>query len=347
MNLTAADRRSARTFDRAVELWEEIGPDHEAVRQRLSIEGEKLRTKRGQDYDLAVSVPLLERWWSEGLERQVGQTSVPLRVAGQQVAADRKRKRLEEMAGGKLQVFERATIHLKKNPGQFDLVSAILRQQDKVADPPTVETLLAWWQNGLWVGTEQVRPAISDVVANHVALYEQQADSQAATFRRENKYETARGGLAALDVLAREQRHLRDVRAAMATGGTGKVGLDKVLVSLMESLAEDLADPGRLTPDRKYEWITRIQRLQAQTLQRQQALILAQNSLGEPGRSLVLGISAIGGSQDQGPTVLLDSSSASELAQRAQELRENMLAADQLPAALDQALEVEVSREGA
>ncbi len=346
MNLTAADKRSARTFDRAVELWEEIGPDHEAVRQRLSIEGEKLRTKRGQDYDLAVSVPLLERWWSEGLERQVGQASIPLRVAGHQVTADRKRKRLEELAGGKLQVFERATIHLKKNPGQFDLVSAILRQQDKVADPPTVETLLAWWQNGLWVGTEQVRPAISDVVANHVALYEQQADAQASTFRRENKYETARGGLAALDVLAREQRHLRDVRAAMATGGTEKVGLDRIAIVLMESLAEDLADPGRLTAERKYEWITRIQRLQLQTLQRQQALILAQNSLGEPGRSLVLGISSFGTTQDP-PATVLDSSSASELAQRARELAENMEAADRLPLALDQALEAEVSREGA
>jgi hypothetical protein len=268
-----------------------------------------------------------------------------LRVAGHQVTADRKRKRLEEMAGGKLQVFELATTHLKKSPGQFDTVAKFLRD-DKVADPPAVETLLAWWQNGLWVGSEQVRPPISDVVANHVALYEQQADTLASTFRRENKRSTAHGGLSALDVLALEQRNIRDVRIALA-GGQGKIGLDRVALALMASLAEDLADPTRLTPDRKYEWICRIGRLQHQAMQREQAAILAQNSLGEPGRSLVLGISAIGGSQDQGPTALLDSSSAAELAQRAQELRENMLAADQLPAALDQALEVEVSREGA
>ena len=332
MNLTAADRRSARTFDRAVDLWTEMGHDHEEVRQRLLIDVERVRGKRGQELDLAVTVQLLDRWWNQGLERQTGLTSTPLRAPGHQIVADRKRKRLEEVAGPKLQVFERATAHLKKNPGQFDLVAAILRQQDKVADPPTVETLLAWWQ--------------SDVVANHVALYEQQADAQASTFRRENKYETARGGLAALDVLAREQRHLRDVRAAMATGGTGKVGLDRIAIVLMESLAEDLADPGRLTAERKYEWITRIQRLQLQTLQRQQALILAQNSLGEPGRSLVLGISSFGATQDP-PAATLDSSSASELAQRARELAENMEAADRLPLALDQALEAEVSREGA
>jgi hypothetical protein len=132
----------------------------------------------------------------------------------------------------------------------------------------------------------------------------------------------------------------------MATGGTGKVGLDRIAIVLMESLAEDLADPGRLTAERKYEWITRIQRLQLQTLQRQQALILAQNSLGEPGRSLVLGISSFGATQDP-PAATLDSSSASELAQRARELAENMEAADRLPLALDQALEAEVSREGA
>lgn len=347
MNLSAADRRSARTFDRAVELWEEIGPDHEAVRQRLSIEGEKLRGKRGQDYDLAVSVPLLERWWSEGLERQVGQTSVPLRVAGHQVAADRKRKRLEEMAGGKLQAFELATTHLKKNPGQFDTVAAALRKPDaKIANPPTVETLLAWWQNGLWVGTEQVRPPISDVVANHIALFEQQADALASTFRRENKRSTAFSGSSALDVLALEQRNIREVRIALA-GGRGKIGLDDVALALMESIAEDLKDPSRLTLDRKYEWLCRIGRIQQQNAQRQQAAILAQNTLGIPSRSMVLGISSIGGSQDQAPSVLLDSSSAAELAQRAQELRENMLAADQLPATLKKALEVEVSREGA
>ena len=345
MNLTAADRRSARTFDRAVDLWTEMGHDHEEVRQRLLIDVERVRGKRGQELDAAVTAQLLDRWWNQGLERQTGLTSTPLRAPGHQIVADRKRKRLEEVAGPKLQVFERATAHLKKNPGQFDLVAAILRQQDKVADPPTVETLLAWWQNGLWVDSDQVRPPISDVVANHVALYEQQADAQASTFRRENKYETARGGLAALDVLAREQRHLRDVRAAMATGGTGKVGLDRIAIALMESLAEDLADPGRLTAERKYEWITRIQRLQLQTLQRQQALILAQNSLGEPGRSLVLGISSFGATQDP-PAATLDSSSASELAQRARELAENMEAADRLPLALDQALEAEVSREG-
>lgn len=346
MNLTAADKRSSRTFDRAVELWEEIGPDHEAVRQRLSIEGEKLRGKRGQDYDLAVSVPLLERWWSEGLERQVGQTSIPLRVAGHQVTADRKRKRLEEMAGGKLQVFELATTHLKKSPGQFDTVAAALRKPEaKIADPPTVETLLAWWQNGLWVGTDQVRPPISDVVANHLALYEQQADALASTFRRENKHATGHGGLLALDVLALEQRNIRDVRITMA-GSQGKIGLDRVALALMTSLAEDLAEPGRFTPDRKYEWINRIAKLQQQLMQREQVAILAQNTLGNPARSMVLGISSIGSSQDQ-PTVPLDASSAAEMAQRARELAENMDAADRLPAALDQALEAEVSREGA
>lgn len=346
MNLSAADRRSARTFDRAVDLWTEMGHDHEEVRQRLLIDVERVRGKRGQELDSAVTVQLLDRWWNQGLERQTGLTSTPLRAPGHQIVADRKRKRLEEVAGPKLQVFEQATAHLKKNPGQFDTVAAALRKPEaKIADPPTVETLLAWWQNGLWVGTDQVRPPISDVVANHLALYEQQADALASTFRRENKHATGHGGLLALDVLALEQRNIRDVRITMA-GGQGKIGLDRVALALMASLAEDLADPSRLTPDRKYEWITRISRLQHQVMQREQAAILAQNTLGNPARSMVLGISSIGSPQDQ-PAATLDSSSASELAQRARELAENMEAADRLPLALDQALEAEVSREGA
>lgn len=344
MNLSAADRRSARTFDRAVDLWTEMGHDHEEVRQRLLIDVERVRGKRGQELDSAVTVQLLDRWWNQGLERQTGLTSTPLRAPGHQIVADRKRKRLEEVAGPKLQVFEQATAHLKKNPGQFDTVAKFLRD-DKVSDPPTVETLLAWWQNGLWVDSDQVRPPISDAVANHIALYEQQADAQASTFRRENKRSTAHGGLSALDVLALEQRNIRDVRIAMA-GGQGKIGLDRVALALMASLAEDLADPSRLTPDRKYEWITRISRLQHQVMQREQVAILAQNTLGNPARSMVLGISSIGLPQDQ-PAATLDSSSASELRLRALELAENMGAAERLPLALDQALEAEVSREGA
>lgn len=353
--LHADDRRAARTFDRAAELWMVHGPDQEVVRLGVAADEERLRGRRGADLE-PVTVELLQRWWEEGLFRQAGSRLVPIRSPGKQVVEDARRRRLEEAAGDRLKVYDRAVEKLKQRPGQFDDVAAELRRDKAISDPPTAETLAAWWKLGLWVrdpgGSREeqpCRPPIVDVVSNHIALHEQQADHAAATFRRENKYSTARNGRTAVDVLDQQMALIR-LQGRAFVGDPDRPGLARVGLQLMQSLADDLSkaeDRGGMSMDKKHEWIVRIDRLMGTFQQRLQGIINAQTVLGGGDRTLVLGI-ATGptATTTEQPAAALDASTAAELAERARELAENMESVSRLPEALDQALETEVSRPG-
>jgi hypothetical protein len=187
------------------------------------------------------------------------------------------------------------------------------------------------------------------VVSNHIALAEQQADHAAATFRRENKFSTARNGRTAVDVLDQQMALIR-LQGRAFVGDPDRPGLARVGLQLMQSLADDLAQAeqkGGMTMDRKHEWLVRIDRLMGSFQSRLQGLINAQTILGGGDRAMVLGISAGPVQTTEQPAAMaLDASTAAELAERARELAENMEAAGRLPEVLDQALETEVSRPG-
>lgn len=356
MTASKRDQREERTFDRAVELLDTYPGDFPEVRRQLQVEVQRLRGKVGEDLDI-TSEQQLKTWWDYGLVRTVRQRGVVARPPIKETIADRQLTARERSKQRVPRTFDRAAELLKQQPGQFERVAAALGGELKARDlePVDAEQLRAWWARGLQEpdgegGFRQVRPPISDEVQNHIALREEQADAEAQTLRRRLKAETARNGIMAIGVLAMEQEQIRRLRAEMTGAGNKGVGLDKVALALMRGIADDLEDAD-LSPEKKYDWLMRILKLQQALMAAQSSVVTTEALIGGGDRTMILGLSMggmpVGGGKDASSTGSDgEAISSADLRQRALEVASYMEDLDRLPQGIESAIEAEVAAEG-
>lgn len=356
------DLKTERTFDRAVELCREQD-DLAEVRRQLQAEEARLRRDPERSLDV-VSEQQLRVWWDLGLVRQVRLRAIPVRAPIKELVEDGRRTWREKARARVPRTFDRAAELLRRDPGQFERVAAAIGNEAKSRDlePVDADQVRAWWTRGLQEPVEgtrehrQLRPPIKDAVQDHIALQEEQADSEAQTLRRDLKKTVARNGLAAVFTLAIEQEQIRRLRFEMAGGGRpDRVGLDKVAVQLMRGIAQDLeraegeTDPKKaLTPEKRYDWLMRILRLQQALISAQSAVVTTEALIGGGDRTMILGLSL--GAVPPGPGQPASGEtaegevSAEDLRTRALAVAEYMEDLRRLPEGLDQALEAEESR---
>lgn len=358
------DQRTERTFDRALELCRQED-DLGEVRRQLQAEEARLRRQPEQALDV-VSGQQLQMWWEQGLVRQVRLRAVPVRAPIKETIADERRSGREKAKARVPRTFDRAAELLRQDPGQFDRVADKISKEAKARDlePVDASELRAWWSRGLQEPVEgtrehrQLRPPIKDTVQDHLALQEEQADSEAQTLRRDLKRSAARNGMSAVFTLAIEQEQIRRLRAEMAgMGRADRVGLDKVAVQLMRGIADDLTaaeletDPKKaLTPEKRYDWLVKILKLQQALVAAQSAIVQTEALIGGGDRTKILGISIgavpVAGGPAEGIGVPgTDEVTAEDLRRRALEVAGYMEDLRRLPEGIDAALEAEAAKE--